>query len=38
MLAALPDEIPDPRRVAFEAPTLHYSVYTEQVNKNKTTA
>lgn len=34
MLAALPDEIPDPRRVAFEAPTLHYSVYTEHTNKN----
>lgn len=36
ILAALPDEIPDPRRVAFEAPTLHYSVYTEHINKNKT--
>lgn len=33
ILAALPDEIPDPRRVAFEAPTLHYSVYTEHKDK-----
>jgi NAD(P)-dependent dehydrogenase (short-subunit alcohol dehydrogenase family) len=29
ILAALPDETPDPARVAAEAPTLHYSVYTE---------
>jgi hypothetical protein len=28
MLGALPDEIPDPARVAVEAPTLHYWVYT----------
>jgi NAD(P)-dependent dehydrogenase (short-subunit alcohol dehydrogenase family) len=29
ILAAIPDETPDPARVAAEAPTLHYSVYTE---------
>lgn len=30
ILSALPDEVPDPARVAVEAPTLHYWVYTEQ--------
>jgi len=30
MLTALPDETPDPARVAVEAPTLHYWVYTEK--------
>jgi len=29
ILAALPNETPDPQRVAAEAPTLHYWVYTE---------
>lgn len=29
ILGALPDEVPDPARVAVEAPTLHYWVYTE---------
>lgn len=33
LLAALPNETPDPRRVAAEAATLHYSVYTEHKDK-----
>lgn len=33
ILAALPDEIPDPQRVAAEAATLHYSVYTEPIDR-----
>lgn len=32
MLAAVPDGVPDPRRVVAEAPTLHYWVYTERGN------
>jgi NAD(P)-dependent dehydrogenase (short-subunit alcohol dehydrogenase family) len=33
--ASLPDEVPDPRRVAAEAPTLHYSVYTQQTDAHR---
>jgi NAD(P)-dependent dehydrogenase (short-subunit alcohol dehydrogenase family) len=35
ILAALPNETPDPKRVAAEAPTLHYAVYTEQKDKKR---
>jgi len=35
LLAALPDETPDPARVAVEAPMLHYSVYAEQQAKSR---
>jgi NAD(P)-dependent dehydrogenase (short-subunit alcohol dehydrogenase family) len=33
ILAAVPDEIADAERVKVEAPTLHYSVYTEHLER-----